>query len=655
MLLVPSATRVERTDAGADDLLRRLAALLPDSWIVAGTVASKPVSDTCCRGYTRPFDAIIIGDRLIFVLDIWSRAGLIANRQKIAFFASFDDKSLLPDGFWSSFRRETEKLKALLHDRFEVEPGRVVPDKIWSRAQLFDATEAPAKADSADLRSFARAAIRQDKASSFRPLPRKAVDRMAAFLTEVARVAPEPGGGGRILRFTDESPMPDMADRTPAVCATPAGISSPRDESRPISPASEAALPVAEAVEGAGTSPVLPSHSTQAELSLEQGAPVAPPARPAPIAAATNVSGTDSPALEAAPPVVAEGADAAVPSPMSPSDPIQSQVSLSLAVPIASSPTPASVARHEEAAELILTEADALAPRVKNIARPAVARRTDGNGAFDGALPATAKSPPKAPSPVIADAVEARAAAPSTYVDASLEQAATSASMPAERRPTARRNWLTGLLLLLLASQTGAIAWLALFDRASPHLERAAPAPAPAPAPAAPAVPALAAPVATPFVVRALAASEPMLVGSERVIVRAGPSPDFPAVSELGAGTEVVASANASGPGGSSWIEIKAANGAVGFVPDGMVEPRPAPVLAIEHVAPPKQIPVPKIERAVASKPKPARKTERATKPKRALPEAVPAPPGIACILPNGEEIQASISDCRARSGIIYQ
>jgi hypothetical protein len=33
----------------------------------------------------------------------------------------------------------------------------------------------------------------------------------------------------------------------------------------------------------------------------------------------------------------------------------------------------------------------------------------------------------------------------------------------------------------------------------------------------------------------------------------------------------------------------------------------------------------------------------------------VPTPARIACILPDGEEIQTPRSDCRAQSGIIYQ
>jgi hypothetical protein len=170
-----------------------------------------------------------------------------------------------------------------------------------------------------------------------------------------------------------------------------------------------------------------------------------------------------------------------------------------------------------------------------------------------------------------------------------------------------------------------------------------------------------------------------MQVGRETVTLRTGPSPDFPAVGELSAGTEVFANGRASGPGGTTWIEILAVNGAIGFVPANMVQPKAPPALAIERAAPLKQTPTPeiegaatptparKIERAVA--PTPVRKIERtlvsararkvkrelAPTPTRSRMNAVPAPARIACILPNGEEIQTPRSVCRAQSGIIYQ
>jgi hypothetical protein len=199
-----------------------------------------------------------------------------------------------------------------------------------------------------------------------------------------------------------------------------------------------------------------------------------------------------------------------------------------------------------------------------------------------------------------------------------------------------------------------------------------------------------------PFVVRSLETPERMLVGSEAVTLRAGPSPDFPAVGELDARTEYIASARARGPGGSSWIEITAENGTVGFVPDGTVQaapasppaiepaaapeqaatpeiesasaPKQAPTPKIERAAAPKQTSTPKTNRAVASKQAPKVKraaaskqaatarVDRASKPaQRSRPETAPAPSGIACILRGGEEIRTTRSDCRAQSGIIYQ
>src|SRR5262249_23240248 len=145
----------------------------------------------CPRGHTRPFDAIIIGERMIVVLDIWSQAGPSVNGLNLGFLARIRDRPDLADGVWQSFRRETEKLKALLQDRFEIEPGRGAPEKLWSSAPHFGSGEATATVDTADLRSFARAATRLDKASSFPLLRSGTVERIATFLTDEASAEPE--------------------------------------------------------------------------------------------------------------------------------------------------------------------------------------------------------------------------------------------------------------------------------------------------------------------------------------------------------------------------------------------------------------------------------------------------------------------------------
>jgi hypothetical protein len=609
MVLIPSATRVDPSDTGAEDLLRRLADLLPDAWVVAGSVAPKPVSESCRRGHTRPFDAIIIGSRMIFVLDIWSPRGLIENQQKTAFFARIYSEPNVPEG-WLNFRSEIEKLKAALHDRFEVEPGRIVPEKIWNRAPRFHSAEVVAWADTADLRSFTRAATRRDKTSIFAPMRRGLINQIATFLTEEAKAAPK----RPVLFFADENPMPSEVRQTPAPLARSA---APEDASRPASPAPDAVPSTrGEAAEAPAAAQARPSRSRQTELSFEQAAPIAAPEETSPIPA---------PTLDDAERVIAKAADAAVETPVRPLPPPQGEVALPPAALIDSPPTP--IARREK------------------IPRPPRAT-------IAAAAPVTAKA---AEAPVTAKAAEALATAHVARADASLEQDTPAVpSALTQRWPTAHWKWLIGLLPLLLVAQAGTIAWLALFDRAPPH-----PAPAPLAAPARP--------IAVPFVVRSLTTSEPMLVGSKALILRAGPSRDFPAVGELGAGTEVVANARAGSRGGTSWIEIAAANGLSGFVPDYMVQPKPAPALALVRAAPPQQTSTPEIERTVA--PTPARRIKRelvstptrkirrelSPTPTQPRPKVTPAPARIDCILPGGEEIQMPRPDCRARSGIIYQ
>lgn len=634
-MLVPSATRVECTDTGADDVLRRLAALLPDAWIVAGPVGSKPVSDICCRGHTRPFDAVIIGDRIIFVLDIWSHSVRMANPQKSGLFARLHDASRAQDDFWRDFRRDTEKLKATLHDRFEIEPGRVVPEKFGTAT------------DNAELRSFARAATRYDRAAMFAPLSSKAVDRVATFLTEEPTEAPKPTE----LFFTDGA-KPTVVARAPATREMPVPAASPGTTPPASAARSKAAV----------AAPPSPSPTIQADVPFPS-----PPPTSVPIAAPSR-------AVVAKQPVVAKAAQAAAAAPVEPSSPGRTEA-----------PPPS-------AAEPAVTKERPTEPLILDVVEPAAARPTGGNSSAEQATPKAQApialpkelprpSPAREPAPAraVARVTEDPATADATDADPALGQRLRPVAFaPAALRSIGRWQMLAALLVLLLVSQAGTIAWLALVDHDNQPAE---PAP-PAVRAAAPAVPVPSAPMPAQYVVRSLATSEPMVIGSEMVILRAGPSPDFPSVGELDAGSEVVASGSAGGPGGSSWIEIAAADGTVGFVPDSMVQPVPAPAVALEDVQAPKEMPPPRIEpvaapkvkqavieraairerpptpkvkRAVASKRTPPLRIARASAPPQTPRPKAAAPPPITCILPGGGEILATRPDCRAQSGIIYQ
>src|SRR6185369_15497883 len=107
-----------------------------------------------------------------------------------------------------------------------------------------------------------------------------------------------------------------------------------------------------------------------------------------------------------------------------------------------------------------------------------------------------------AAAPALAEAARRTAAADATQGDESPAEAAPlEPSAPAQWRPAAHWKLLAAMLLLMLVSQAGTIAWLTLSDRAPP---RVAPAPSAAPAPAPASAPAVATP--SPIVVRSLAA-----------------------------------------------------------------------------------------------------------------------------------------------------
>jgi uncharacterized protein YraI len=468
MLLVPTPSAAGKTDAQAEKLLRRLDGLLPDHWIIAGNIPSKAVTDSGRRGRTRPLDAIIIADKTIFVLDVRSHSGLISVRDKSPFQADgadIDDKANLPDGFWASFQKEAYKLKVLLKERFDIDTIRVAPKMIWARSQRFDYGDSRREDDVTDARTFARLAVRRDKASSLPPFPKDIVAAIAKFLMDDQSLvfdgkATEPSGG--------DEPTPDRAERV--------------------------------------------RELTEAEW--------------------TPVKAVDD--------------------------------------------------------------------------KPA--EQTHG-------------------------------------ADLKLGETA------AKGRPVPRWLWLVALVLL-----TSAVAAL-LYSRSGPSRLPASPPPQQATQPARPAAhPPAQAPAP---VVERFAAPQSFVVGSAPVTVRSGPGPDFPTVGELAAGAEVNGTGTSRGPGGSTWVAISQAAGATGFVPDGMVVPKPvaAPPSAETPSAPAKS-PAPaaerrKTERKAERRTEPNRPPRRRSQAKAAAPSGAPAT--IACILPSGEEIRTSYATCRARSGVIYR
>jgi hypothetical protein len=187
MLLVPTHGPVGKTDPSLEKLLRRLDALLPDDWVIVGAIPSMAVSDTGRRGRTKPLDAVVLGSRTIFLLDIRSYPGLIAVRDKAPFQADgkdIDHKDNLPHGFWESLQKEAYKLKVLLKERFDVDTIRVVPKIVWARSQRFDFGDSRRDEDVTDARAFARLAVRRDRAAALPVFPRELVAAIARFLMD---------------------------------------------------------------------------------------------------------------------------------------------------------------------------------------------------------------------------------------------------------------------------------------------------------------------------------------------------------------------------------------------------------------------------------------------------------------------------------------
>jgi hypothetical protein len=151
--------------------------------------------------------------------------------------------------------------------------------------------------------------------------------------------------------------------------------------------------------------------------------------------------------------------------------------------------------------------------------------------------------------------------------------------------------------------------------------------------------------------VESYATSQPVVVGGEAVLVRAGPGPDFPLVAALGSGRELVATGTARGDGGSSWLAVTVPGGGSGFVPDGMVRPRidpPRPVAAAASIP---AVASGKPSTVASQRAETGRTSRRKAAPKAQPPSASTVP----CILPSGAEVQAGYAECRARGGVIYR
>jgi hypothetical protein len=175
----------------SDKLLRRLAELLPDHWLVIANIPSRAVTDKKRRGRTRPLDAIVIGEKTMFVIEVRSYPGVISVRDKQPFQADGRDiehKDNKPDGFWARFQKEAYKVKVMMQERFGVDTIQVMPKIVWSRSQRFEYGDSGREEDVTDARTFVRLAARRDKASSHAPFASERLLAIARFLVDDAQL-----------------------------------------------------------------------------------------------------------------------------------------------------------------------------------------------------------------------------------------------------------------------------------------------------------------------------------------------------------------------------------------------------------------------------------------------------------------------------------
>lgn len=166
-----------------DDALRALDALLPGHWQIVGDIPQKPILEAEPRGSTNSFDALVIGEKTISIVNIVNEPGRV--RVRIGRPYEVDGEEVAwTTGKPSSlrdFNNEVHKLCLLLRDRLDVDPYRVAGKMIWVGASQIDHESSATREEVTDIAQFVELAVKRDERTMLGPLPRHQVEAIAEY------------------------------------------------------------------------------------------------------------------------------------------------------------------------------------------------------------------------------------------------------------------------------------------------------------------------------------------------------------------------------------------------------------------------------------------------------------------------------------------
>lgn len=171
-----------------DDALRALDALLPSRWHIIGDIPPRPIVNAERRGSTEPFDALVIGEKSISVVNIVNEPGRVRVRIGKAYEVDGEQVAWAA-GKPSSLREfntEVHKLCLLLRDRLDLDPYRVAGKMIWVGATQIDHESSATREEVTDIEQFVELAVKRDERMLLGPLSSQQVEAIAGyFLTQL--------------------------------------------------------------------------------------------------------------------------------------------------------------------------------------------------------------------------------------------------------------------------------------------------------------------------------------------------------------------------------------------------------------------------------------------------------------------------------------
>lgn len=190
----------KRGERAEDDVLAQLDRELPNHWVIVGLIPPKRAKDGEKRYSCKEIDAVIIADRLIYVVEIKSHEGKVRVRSGHPFQLNgvdIKDAGNQGAGFWDNHDKQCNHLKDILRIKLCAACNCIVPRFIWAGSPQFEYGSSGLDEHVTNCSTFIKLAVTEDARSSCAPLSQSQVTALARYLaddedfTAPARVAPK--------------------------------------------------------------------------------------------------------------------------------------------------------------------------------------------------------------------------------------------------------------------------------------------------------------------------------------------------------------------------------------------------------------------------------------------------------------------------------